>query len=107
MEEKVRQLMEALHNDPKVRELAKDIKRPETDEEAAAAYSMIAKELGFDFTSDELLNSLKAMEENQRIRTNEADAEFNKATLSESDLEKVSGGVGDPSCGSTYNEHSR
>ena len=105
--EKIGQLLRALRNDPAVQELTKDLKKPETDEEAAEVYSAIAKKQGFDIPVNDILESLKAMEEDQRIQTRDTNAEVDKSTLTEMDLDIVAGGAdpgaGNPDCDSTYN----
>ena len=92
MEEKIGKLMEALQQNPKAQELAKNMKKPESDEEAAEAYAGLAKDLGFDLSADDLLKVLETKEQEQRFRTKNAALAVEKASLTEGDLELVAGG---------------
>ena len=103
--EKVQAFLNALHNDPRVKELAKGIRKPENDRETAEAYLELAKKMGYEITRQEMAEGLKQLEQAQKASTAEAE----KTALAEEELESVAGGnKGDDvpeDCDSTYQEN--
>ena len=91
----VQKFMDAVRNDPRVKELLKAMPAPKNDSEGLECYVKIARELGFDLTADEILAGLNGMEQAQK-------AQSEKIGLDDADLEHVAGGVKMPNCASTY-----
>lgn len=93
--------LDVIRNHPNLKELLKDLPAPKNDREAVAQYRKIAKDLGFDLSPDEIFASLKALEKEQREKTD-------KVALDGTALDQVAGGApGDnygSLCGSTFVE---
>ena len=102
MKEKIRKLMDTLRNDPRAKEMVQGMKQPENDAEAAGAYAKLAQDLGFDISAEEIAEAMKKMEQAQQARTGTAAEAVEKASLAESDLDRVAGGAN--GCESTYTE---
>ena len=98
--EKIRQMMDTLRKDPRMREMIQGMKQPENAAEAAAAYAKLAKEAGFDISAEEIAEAMKKMEQAQLARSGEAAEKVEKAALTEDDLDQVAGGA--DGCESTY-----
>ena len=92
----VQKFLDALRNDPRAQELIKDMPVPESDEEAVACYAKLAKDLGFDLTTDDIKAGLKAME-------NDRKAQSDKVSLDADDLENVAGGANE-GCNDTHSD---
>ncbi len=78
--------LDAIRNNPNLKEQLKDLPAPKNDQEAVAQYQKIAKDLGFDLSADEIFTSLSALEKEQREKTE-------KVALDDSALENVAGGA--------------
>ena len=92
----VQKFLDALRNDPRAQELIKDMPVPKSDEEAVACYAKLAKDLGFDLTTDDIKSGLKAME-------NDRKAQSDKVSLDADDLENVAGGANE-GCNDTHSD---
>ena len=95
--DKVREFLDAVRNDLRAQEMMKAMPAPKNDMEAMESYVKIAKELGFDLTSDEILAGLKGMTQEQKAQTG-------KVSLDDADVENVAGGAGDPRCADTFDQ---
>ena len=104
--DQVRDFMNALRNDPKARELAKDMKQPETAAETAECYVQLAQAMGYHLTGKDMLEGLKALEQEQQERTAKADRKVGKIALADDDLDVVTGGYNafPAACAKTYKE---
>ncbi len=100
---KVNDFFKAISKDPEARKLLKDMKEPESPEEAAELYVGIAAKLGFsDITKESVAQFLAVKENVQKAVSAKAEADV-KEVLDEDSLEAVSGG-GD-GCSSTFEPH--
>ena len=86
--------LDKIKNDPKVKELISQLPVPNSEEEAVAGYLGIAKQLGFDFSREDIISALKTLADEKRTQTD-------KVTLDDADLDHVAGG-GMDICSSTY-----
>ena len=92
--EKINAFLDAVRNNPEAKERMKAMPAPKNDREAAEGYAKVAGELGFDLTADEILASLKGMEQKQK-------AQADKVALDAGDLDNVAGGA-NPGCDDTH-----
>ncbi len=102
--ETLRKFMEALQTDPRAEELLKGKAKPESQEDAVRIYAEAAKELGFSLTEDDIRKGIKALQEEQAAKTEQAKEAVRKLELD--DLEKVAGGANSANakCGNTYED---
>ena len=104
--DQVRDFLNALRNDPKARELARDMKQPETAAETAECYVQLAQAMGYHLTGKDMLEGLKALEQEQQERTAKANSKVEKIALDDDDLDAVTGGynASPAACAKTYKE---
>lgn len=88
--ETLKKFFETLRTNPKAAELLKGKDKPKSSDELVKVYAEIAKELGFDLSEDDLKKGIKALEEEQNVKTGQAKESAQE--LDESELEKVAGG---------------
>ncbi len=99
--ETLKKFLETLRTDPKAEELLKGREKPESLEAAAGIYAEAAKELGFELTEVDIREGFKALEEEQKAKTEQAKDAAQE--LNVNDLEKVAGGKGEEGwCRDTY-----
>jgi len=92
---------EELKTSDKAREIMQKHKAPANAEEAAAIYTQIARELGYELTEEELKEFVREKEQMQKRQTGAA-AE-NIEQLMDEDLDQVAGGkAGNSECDFTY-----
>ena len=87
-----KEFLNILGKDPKAKELLKAAKKPANAEEAAQEYAIIANQLGFHVSKEQLLTLLNAKEKHQMEITARAEEKLDKAAISEDELDNVAGG---------------
>lgn len=103
--ENARTFLEEGCKDPKVVELLQAKGEPETQEDMLAAYVGIAKEIGLDFTADELAAALGELDQ-ERLAKTEADvAEVGE--IADEELDRMVGGYDHPYCPTDYYSEDR
>ena len=97
--------LQALQNDPRAKELIRDMKIPEDREKASECYVSLASKLGYTLTKEEIMSAARELSKAQREQTGRTLA---KVSLNDDELENVAGGVDEPGhegCDSSYHDH--
>ncbi len=104
--DQVQEFLDALHHDPRAKELAKEMKKPETEAETAESYVKLAQAMGYDITGKDILKTLLEMEQAQRALTDKANDAVVKIPLGDDALDHVFGGYNPYpiDCESTYTD---
>ena len=98
---KFNEFMEALEKAPNAEELMGGKGKPESDEEMIAAYVAAAEALGFDLAEQDVVEGIRAAEQERLAMTEQAQAGL--AELPDEELDKIAGGKQRDYCKSTQN----
>ncbi len=90
--EEIKKFLLAISKDQKVKDMMKGSEEPKTMEEASELYYGIAQKLGCKFSKEELLETMKKVENAKKITAEKVKEKVKKA-LEEADLNVVAGGV--------------
>ena len=101
--ESAKKFMDALKNDPKAKELLKDIPKPETKEDATAAYIDLAGKLGITLSEEDVKGFV---EEEKDVAARSENAAKAIQTLPDDELDNVAGGWSgaEGNCDNTYKQ---
>ena len=94
----MQQFLSLISSDPEARAMVRSMPVPKNDREAAEGYVLIARELGFDFTVEEIAEGLKTLAASRKLASD-------KVSLGEDALDNVAGGADHPElCKDTFND---